>query len=141
MIILDTEVLTETQKTSPDGNVMAFLESLDPTITYITAISVAEIQQGIQAFSSGRQQKELEDSATALFRNIFKKRVLPFDAAAATHCARGTAEAHRGGNAIELATSMIAGIALAHLGATVATRNTAPFKAMGINVIDPWAPR
>jgi predicted nucleic acid-binding protein len=140
MIILDTNVLSETQKHSPDGNVMAFLESLDPTSTFITAISVAEILHGIDILPDGRRKKELGDSAFKLFHSVFKNRILAFDVDAASHYALGSADARREGKAIGLADGMIAGIAKAHFGATVATRDTSPFKNMRVNVINPWEP-
>lgn len=140
MMILDTNVLSETQKAKPDKNVMAFLDDLDPTKTYITAISVAEILHGIDILPSGRRKKELEDSAFELFNKVFKGRVLPFDMEAASDYAIRAADARRAGKAVSFADGMIAGIARAQGDATVATRDTSPFEAMFINVVNPWEP-
>lgn len=139
MIILDTNVLSETQKTAPDDNVMGFLNSLDPTSTYMTAISAAEILYGIDILPMGRRKKELEDSAFKIIQDVFKNRVLPFDADAASRYAINAADARRNGHAVAFADGMIAGIALSN-GATIATRDTAPFRAMRVPTIDPWEP-
>ncbi len=40
MIILDKTVILETRQREPDPNVIAFLNDLDPTTTYTTAITV-----------------------------------------------------------------------------------------------------
>lgn len=140
MMILDTNVLSETQKAVPDSNVMAFLDSLDPTTTFITAISVAEILHGIDLLPLGRRKTELEDSAFELFQKVFKGRVLSFTMDAASHYAILAADARRAGKAVSFADGMIAGIARAQGSATVVTRDTSPFEAMTIDVLNPWHP-
>lgn len=140
MIILDTNVISETQRPNPNPNVMAFLESLDPSTTYITAISVAELLYGIDIMPTGKRKKALEDSVFELTKTVFKDRILPFDFDAASHYAIRAAAAKREGNAVSFADGMIAGIVRHHV-ATIATRDTAPFEAMNVQVINPWAPK
>lgn len=138
MIILDTNVLSETQKASPDERVMTFLDRLDPSQTFITSITVAEMLFGIDILPDGKRKRELEDSAFDLFNRVFKGRVLPFDFDAASRYAIMAADARKLGHTVSLADGMIAGIARAKSGARVATRDTAPFKALHVSVINPW---
>lgn len=141
MIILDTNVISETQKAAPDPSVMSYLDGCDPTITYITTITVSEMLYGIDILPAGRRKTELETSTFKLFNDLFKDRILSFDFSAASHHAILAADARRSGNAVSLADGMIAGIARANFAPTLATRDTAPFKAMGISVVNPWEAR
>lgn len=139
MIILDTNVISETQKQHPDSNVMLFLDRLDPTTTFITSINVSEVLYGIDILPDGQRKKSLEDAAFRLFQETFKGQILPFDFDASSHHAINAAHAKRSGRAVSLADGMIAGIARSKM-ATVATRDVSPFKAMGVEVINPWEP-
>lgn len=140
MIILDTNVISETQKPEPDPLVMDFLDSLDPTTTYLTSITVAEMLYGIDIMPSGKRKQELENSAFQIIQVLFKDRILPFDESAASHGAILAADAKRDGNKVRFADGQIAGIARANMTAKVATRDVRPFQAMGVNVINPWKP-
>jgi len=68
---------------------------------------------------------------------LFVGRILSFDAAAAETYAVLRAHARAQGHAIAPADGYIAATAISH-GLMVATRDTAPFKAAGLNVINPW---
>ena len=68
---------------------------------------------------------------------LFGGRLLDFDRRAARCYAEITRSTTAAGVPIPLADGLIAAIALAH-GFAVATRDAAPFRAAGIEVIDPW---
>lgn len=138
MIILDTNVISETQKVNPSPLVMTYLDGCDPTTTYITAITVSEILYGIDILPAGKRKTDLENTAFKLFNDMFKDRILSFDFSAASHHAIMAADARRSGKAVSMADGMIAGIARANFVPVLATRDTAPFEAMGISVVNPW---
>jgi predicted nucleic acid-binding protein len=68
---------------------------------------------------------------------LFGSRILTFDTAAADAYALIRARAKSAGKAIGVADGYIAAMVAAH-GFTVATRDTAPFEAAGVPVINPW---
>lgn len=68
---------------------------------------------------------------------LFASRILSFDDAAAKSYATLRARARAAGQALAPADGYIAAIAVAH-GFTVATRDTSPFDAAGVTVINPW---
>jgi len=141
VIILDTNIVSETQKANPDPAVMAWLDQLDPGTTYLTAITVAELLFGVDIMPMGERRAKLEGSVTALVDKTFHGRILPFDATAA-HCfAALVASARRDGKAVSFPDGAIAAIARSNNYATVATRDASPFLAMRIDVIDPWKGR
>jgi predicted nucleic acid-binding protein len=68
----------------------------------------------------------------------FAGRILAFDLPATQAYADLMAKAQAAGQPIGQAFGLIAAIARTH-GMTVATRDTAPFAAAGVSVIDPWS--
>jgi len=68
---------------------------------------------------------------------LFTGRVLPFDLACTQAYAKLMAKARRAGLAIAAADGYIAAIAASN-GFAVATRDTDPFEAAGVTVINPW---
>ena len=68
---------------------------------------------------------------------LFAGRVLPFDFSCTGAYAELVAKARQAGFQIASADGFIAAIAVGN-GFSVATRDTRPFVAAGVTVIDPW---
>lgn len=139
MIIVDTNVISETQKKVPDEAVMAWLDAQDPTNLYLTAVTAAELLFGVRSMPEGRRRDGLLAAVTAILDEDFGGRILPFDYRAAAIYGERVADARKRGYSITIADGQIASIALARSGAMVATRDATPFLALGATVIDPWA--
>lgn len=138
MIILDSTVILETQRIEPDPNVMEFLDGLDPTTTYTTAITVTEIMRGIGLLPSGNHRKELEKTASTLFQEAFAGRILPFDSEAARFFAVDAVRNEHPALTVSFADRLVAAIAKSNNGATIATRDVPRFEALGAQVVSPW---
>ncbi len=136
MIILDTNVVSETTRLKPDPVARAWLNAQVAESLYLTSITVAELGFGVAALPAGKRRDRLQDAVDGLMP-LFAGRVLGFDAKAAIHFARLAAMARKKGRALPLADGYIAAIASAN-GFSVATRDTSPFEAVGLNVINPW---
>ena len=139
MIILDTNVISETQRKQPDPNVMAWLDAQEPSNLYLTAITVGELMFGVSSMERGPRQKRLTDAVSAIVEIDFRGRILPYDATAAGNYGTRVGAARRQGITIGQADGQIAAIAAANDVAPVATRDRRPFEALGLEVIDPWA--
>lgn len=137
MIVLDTNVVSEPMK--PDGNpaVQAWLDRQTAETLYLTATSLSELLVGIGILPDGKRKEGLDAALTELMAQLFGSRILPFDQKAATTYASLVGRARTGGYLISVADAQIAAIASVH-GFTVATRDTAPFVAAGVPVINPW---
>ena len=85
--LLDTNVVSELRKPRPHGGVVAWLESLDDAQLYVSAVTLGEIQAGIEITREQDPVKaqELEDWL-AVMAGAYN--VLPMDAAAFTALAR-----------------------------------------------------
>ncbi len=138
MIILDTNVLSETQRPNPDPKVLAWLDAQAPTSLYLTAITVGELMFGVYSLAPGTRRTRLLEALVTIIEDDFRGRILAYDEAAARIYGEQIGAARRGGITIGQADGQIAAIALAHGAATVATRDRKPFVAMRLDVIDPW---
>jgi predicted nucleic acid-binding protein len=72
-----------------------------------------------------------------ILAQVFDGRILPFTAASAQAFADRMATARRMGRAVGFQDGMI-GACVAASGFAIATRDTGPFEAMGLEVINPW---
>src|SRR5579875_629499 len=137
MIVLDTNVVSEAMKPEPNPAVLAWLNDQAAETLYISSVTLAELLFGIQALPQGRR-RNLLDSALNDLLELFKGRVRPFDTDAARHYAELALSARKGGRGFPTPDGYIAAIA-ASRGFAVASRDTAPFEAAGVAVINPWS--
>ena len=138
MILLDTNVISETMRATPEPRVIAWLDAQIADTLYLSAVSLAELLLGVAVLPDGKRKAHLASEPTARAAALFGSRVLSFDAAAAAAYAEVVSRARSSGRAIGVADGQIAAIATAH-GLIVATRDVAPFEAAGVPVVNPWA--
>lgn len=137
MIILDTNVVSELAKPDMDVQMTIWFGSQRMQNLYTTAVTLAEVTFGVEIMPEGRRKALLRSRTEEIFNDGFRSRILPFDDRAARLYGVSVAAARAKGKSILIADGQIAAIALAN-GFTIATRDTAPFEAAGVSVIDPW---
>lgn len=133
MYMLDTNVVSELRKPKPHGGVLAWLESVDDTKLYLSAVTMGEIQAGVEMTREQDAAKAAEIEAW-LDMVAASYNVLPMDAAVFRRWARLM---HRTSNTL-YEDAMIAATADVH-GLTVVTRNVADFKSFGVAMLNPFA--
>ncbi len=133
-VLLDTNVLSEAGKPSPDSTVQAFLIGLADL--WISVVSIHEIEYGVGLLPLGQRRTGLEKSMAAVMAT-FGPRVIPVGEYEARRAARFRAESRRRGRVLDLPDALIAATAKEH-GLTLATRNISDFHHLGIDVVDPW---
>lgn len=136
MILLDTNVVSEAWRPEPSPDVVAWLDAQDSSQLALTATVAAELLTGVARLPDGRRKSALARNVEGLLARL-SGRVLPFDLVASRHYARLVVRASAAGVTVSQADAEIAAVASA-LGAVVATRDTEPFVAMGVPVINPW---
>jgi predicted nucleic acid-binding protein len=104
---------------------------------YLSTISLAELRFGMACLPPGQRRDTLQTSLEQRILPFFVGRILSFDGAASEAYAVLRARGRNQGRAIAPADGYIAATATAH-GLMVATRNTGPFEAAGLTVINPW---
>ena len=138
MILIDTNVISEPLRKAPDLRVVAWLDAQPLEILHLSAVTVAELRFGVAAMPHGNRRDFLDTQLEQQILPLFFGRIAAFDLNA-TRCYAALAAKLRGrGLSIGMADAYIAATALAN-GFTVATRDTGPFLAAGLTVIDPWA--
>ncbi len=137
MILLDTNVISETQRREPNARVLDWIDAQALETLYLSAITVAELRAGIALMPAGKRRDGLHENLEKRLLPMFANRVLSFDKACTKAYAELLAKSRDAGLAVETADAFIAAVALAN-GFAVATRDTTPFEAAGLNVINPW---
>ena len=136
MILLDTNVVSEAMKPSPDEAVRTWFDDQAAETLYLCSVTIAELMFGIGALPDGRRRDRLT-AALAGVTTLFTDRILPFDLAAARRYADLAFKARKAGKGFPTPDGYIASIA-ASRGFAVATRDSSAFHAAGLEVIDPW---
>ena len=137
MLILDTNVLSETMQLVPSAKVLEWWSQQQAGELFTTTVSVAEILYGIELLPKGRRRDKLLAEAEAMFVEDFAGRILPFDEDAARTFAEIATGRRAQGRPIAGFDAQIAAIARSRR-ATLATRNTTDFEGCGVNLANPW---
>ena len=132
MYLLDTNIISELRKPRPHGAVLSWLNSIDDAQLYLSAVTLGEIQAGIELTREQDEAKAKEIEAW-LELVVATYNILAMDAATFRCWARLM---HRKSDTL-YEDAMIAATAKTH-HLVVATRNTADFNALGVNVFNPF---
>lgn len=132
MYLLDTNVVSELRKPKPHGGVLAWFQGLEDTQLHLSAVTLGEIQAGIE-ITREQDAAKAEEIEAWLAQVAAAYNVLPMDAAAFRAWARFM---HRRSDTV-YEDAMIAATAQVH-GLTVVTRNVADFKAFGVPLLNPF---
>jgi predicted nucleic acid-binding protein len=138
MILLDTNVLSALLRPEQDIVVVNWLNRFDDTDLCTNAVSVFELRFGIARLPNSKRKSKLAGDLAIVLDEVLGNRVLTFNGEAAVAAADLRARRSRAGQSIDIADTLIAGIALAN-GYPIATRNGRHFADLAIDVIDPWA--
>jgi len=132
MYLLDTNVVSELRKPKPHGAVVQWMQEASDTELHISAVTIGEIQAGIELTREQDEPKAAElEQWLQLVAGSFS--VVPMDAAAFRVWARLM---HRASDTL-YEDAMIAATAKVHKF-TVVTRNVADFKGFGVKVLNPF---
>lgn len=137
MIVLDTNVISELSKPHCSAAVLAWLNAQEVRTLYRTTVNLAELMAGVALLDDGRRKEALRSGLLAVINRLFGTRILPFDAPAARRYGELVGVCRRKGISVSMADALIAAIAMEH-GFSVATRDVTPFRAAGVEVIEPW---
>jgi len=133
--LLDTNVISETQKSKCDNKVKSFLDALTWEEVYISAITVGEICYGIEKLPAGKKKHELSIWLYTEMPQWFDGRIVVLDDEVLLEWGKLCA---RAGRTLPVADSLIAAAAIVHHMFLV-TRNTRDFDGIeGLNLINPW---
>ena len=136
MILLDTCVVSEALKPSPEPRVLQWLGSLNEDEVFLPSLVLGELRKGIDLMPAGNRRSALLLWLVQL-QERFRARTLAFDAETAARWGELQAAQLQSGTPVPVIDSLLAATALKH-GAVLATRNTVDFERTGVAVFDPW---
>lgn len=130
--LLDTNVVSELRKIKPHGAVVAWLEALSLDQIFISAVTMGELQAGVELTRKrdAAKAREIEAWVTTLESSFV---FLNMD----TSCFRESARLMCGKPEPLMEDAMIAATARVH-ALTVATRNEKDFVRLEVDVVNPF---
>jgi toxin FitB len=130
--LLDTNVISELRRVKPHGAVVAWLETLRVEQIFLSAVTMGELQTGVELTrrQDAAKAREIESWLASVEMSFA---IVPMDSA----CFREWSRLMAGKPDVRREDAMIAATARVH-GFEVATRNEADFKRLGVRIINPF---
>jgi predicted nucleic acid-binding protein len=131
--LLDTNVVSELRRPRPHGAVLAWLREVSDSEIHLSAVTIGELQAGIEITREQDPAKAVEIEAW-LDQVAETYNILPMDARTFRSWSRLM---HRRPNDL-IEDAMIAATAIVH-SLTVVTRNVRDFKSLGVRALNPFS--
>ncbi len=132
MYLLDTNVVSELRRPHPHPSVVRWIEQVAADELFLSAVTVGEIQAGIE-FTREQDAAKAEELEAWLSAVLVSYNVLPMNAATFREWARLK---HRRSDTL-LEDAMIAAAAVVHR-LTIVTRNVRHFEQLGVDLLNPF---
>jgi predicted nucleic acid-binding protein len=133
--LLDTNVVSELRRSSPNADVKSWFEQAAGEDLFLSVLVIGEIRQGIERLRirDPEQASGLERWLEVL-HGEFQDRLVPVSTSVAEAWGRLNAP-----SPLPVIDSLLAATALVH-GLTFVTRDTSALEGMGVALLDPWEP-
>ena len=135
MYLLDTDLLSQTTKREPDPRAARWLDAISREQTYLSVVSLQEIQMGIDLLADGPKRRSRELWLAESVLTNFAGRIYSVDAAIARDSGRLLAAARRASHTAHLGDALIAATARSH-GMRLATLNLRHFRPFGVDLVE-----
>ncbi len=132
--LVDTNVLSELRRKTPDTGVVAWFAARPAVTLHISVLTLGEIRKGIESHPDAQKRQVLADWLETDVSAFFAGRILPVDDAVAERWGRLVARAGRPVPSID---SLLAATAAVH-DLVLVTRNTKDFDGLAIQTFNPW---
>lgn len=137
MFLLDTNAVSELQKSRPNKQVLQFIVSQPQESLFISDVSLAEIRFGIDQVTDVSRRSAMHNWLNQELRPFFHNRVVSADEDIWVEWKARDMAGRRSRYTYSQPDLLIAAMAI-HLGLTVVTRDTGPFQRAGALFLNPW---
>lgn len=134
--LLDTNIISELSKSPPNGSVLTWLGQTKEESLFISVITVAELQRGIEKLEISNRKRQLARWKSQLLAR-FEKRIIPIDTLIADEWGSIIALSEKRGRRLDAADGLIAATASIHQ-LTLVTRNITDFEVTDLPVFNPF---
>lgn len=134
--LLDTCVVSELRKPSPDPGLMEWFESVPEYLLWLSGITLGELGYGIDRLPAGRMRNDLDVWYEEL-RGSFARQTVGSTPEAFVRWGELRARQEARGRTLPLIDGLLAATAIEN-GLTLVTRNTADFALFGVELLNPW---
>jgi len=134
--LLDTNVISELVRPSPEVKVTAWVAATDENLLYLSVLTLGEIRKGIAALTDASRRVRLEAWLDSHLVVRFAGRILSIDQAVADRWGRLCAKAEPK-SPLPVIDGLLAATALHH-NLMLVTRNTKDVEATGVPLFNPW---
>jgi predicted nucleic acid-binding protein len=132
--LLDTNIISETTKLSPNKNLMLWLNKVPQEQFYVSVLTIGELKQGIEKLPQSKKKNELLKWLEFSFEPWLGKNLLNIDKAVAERWGYINATNKKTLSTIDC---LIGATALTH-NLKLVTRNEKDFSIEGLEVINPF---
>jgi predicted nucleic acid-binding protein len=136
--LLDTNVVSELRRPSPDSAVAAFVAAQPGELLYTTEVTFAEIRFGIERLEDPSRRADIHLWLDRTLRPLFAGRVLTITEDVIVRWKTMVVEGQKRGHAFGQPDLFIAAIATLE-DLVAVTRDFGEFVAAGVPVLDPWS--
>lgn len=135
--LLDTCLVSELVRKSPDRGVVEWITDCDEDAAYLSVITVGEIQKGISRLEQNKKRMALQKWLDLELKVRFQERILPITEEVAQTWGILLGEAESKGISVPAIDALIAATAIAH-NLIVVTRNDRDILRVGVRTLNPW---
>jgi len=135
--LLDTCVISELVNKTPDQNVVAFVDSLEPDDVFLSVITIGEIVKGIEKLSTSKRKRDLQTWLQEDLLIRFDGKTIALDTDVMLEWGKLLARVESAGTPLPAIDSLIAATVLTH-EMTLITRNVSDFLSTDVEILNPW---
>jgi predicted nucleic acid-binding protein len=134
--LLDTNVVSETERKHPNRNVLKWLGETDPGITYLSGLTIGEIKKGVSKLASGKRKAHIQNWLEDI-RKQFGSRILPLTEQTFLIWGKMMGDFEQKGIVRPALDSFLEATALEH-DLILVTRNVRNFQDSSVTILNPW---
>lgn len=132
--LIDTNIISESWKKSPNTKVIEWLRGISPEKLYVSVLTIGEIRRGVQLLKASAKRDQLTFYLEEQLPAYFGRNILSVDLAVAERWGFICAQSKQ---TLPTLDGLLAATALVH-NLKMVTRNVKDFEIPGLEVLNPF---